>query len=121
MLKVIYYSLVLLIMAASVFVMNGYHYLARPHGPVDNVPLHMTALKASLDQHSWYQADQQYQGLNTAWQKIKPRIQFSVEKDEMDAIDLGLARLGVFIRAQDQIRAAVELSEIEAHWSDLSH
>lgn len=119
--KLIYYSLVLLLMAVSLFVMNGFHYLARPHGAADNVPVHITALKTSLEQNSWDEAEQHYQALSTAWHNIKPRIQLSVEKDEMNSIDLGLARLGISIRAQDQIRAAIELSEIEVHWKDLSH
>ena len=37
----------------------------------------------------------------------------------MDAIDAGLARLAAYIRWRDRVGAAVELSEIEAHWRDL--
>lgn len=117
--KAIYYGVVLLVLALSLFVMNGYSYFSRPLGAADNVPVHFTALKISLEQQQWDQAAQQYLALDEAWYKIKPRIQFSVEKDEMISIDLGLARLGACIHLRDRTLAMIELSEIETHWQDL--
>lgn len=121
MLKIAYYTVVVLIMALCLAVMNGGHYLSKAHGDLDNVPRHVSQVKSALEGEDWDEANQHYQALKTAWQKIKPRIQFSVEKDEMNAIDFSLARLGAYIRWEDQTEAWVELSEIESHWKDLNN
>lgn len=117
--KLIYYSVVAIILTVCILVMNLDTFLSTGRTEIDNVPLHMSALKTSLDNAQWETAQQEYQALTTAWQIIKPRIQFSVEKDQLDAIDSGLARLAAYIRWQDRVGAAVELSEIESHWHDL--
>ncbi len=115
--KLLYYSIVVVILTVCLLVMNADSYLSTGRTDTENVVLHLSALKTSLAQ--WESAHQHYQALDTAWQIIKPRIQFSVEKDQMDAIDSGLARLAAYIRWQDKVGAAVELSEIESHWDNL--
>ncbi|MGI6469064.1 MAG: DUF4363 family protein [Syntrophomonadaceae bacterium] len=117
--KLIYYSIVAVILALSILVMNADLFLSTGRTESENVPLHISALKTSLEHAQWESAQQEYQALTGAWQIIKPRIQFSVEKNQMDAIDAGLARLAAYIRWRDRVGAAVELSEIEAHWHDL--
>lgn len=117
--KAIYFGLVLLMTALSLFVMNGYSYFSKPHDASDNVPAHFAALRNSVEQQQWDAAEQQYQFLDQAWYNLKPRIQFSVEKDEMISIDLSLARLGSCIQLRERTLAMIELSEIESHWQDL--
>lgn len=119
MLKIAYYTVVALLMALCLAVMNGGDYFKKPHSDLDNVELHLSRAKVAVENKHWNEANQHCQALNIAWEKIKPRIQFSVEKDEMNAIDVGLARLDSYIRWEEQTEAWVELTEIESHWHNL--
>lgn len=121
MLKIAYYIVVVLLMALCLAVMNGSDYLKKAHSDLDNVPLHLSQVKSAVEREDWNRANHDYLALKTAWQKIKPRIQFSVEKDEMNDIDFGLARLGAYIRWEDKTESWVEVSEIETHWKDLNN
>ena len=58
--------------------------------------------------------------LSTAWEKVSPRIQFSVDKDEMKAIEVGLSRLQAFLQSQDRSQALATAAEIREHWDHLN-
>ena len=50
-----------------------------------------------------------------------PRIQYSVEKDEINAINLNLARIKAYIALREGDEAYVELIEAMEHWENLNH
>ncbi len=119
MFRAAYYAVVVVILAVSLVIMNGGDYFKQARGNSDDVELHLSLAKTAVEEKQWGEATQRCQALTMAWKKIKPRIQYSVEKDEMNAIDVGLTRLYSYIRWQEQTEAWVELMEIESHWHNL--
>jgi len=119
--KIFSYGLPFLLLTVFVLVMLSGNYLKQPRGVTDNVPQYMTRLQESIIKQDWEGAEANLKKLNTAWQQVIPRIQYSVERNEMNEIDINLARLKGFIAAKDQAGALAELSEAEEQWNQLGN
>lgn len=116
-----YYLTVVVVLSLFILLMQGGNYLKSPRGENDNVDARMQILEKQIAGQDWEQASDTFQSLNDAWRIIVPRIQFSVEKDEINAINVNLARLKAYIHFQDQKNSAAELSEAREHWINLNN
>lgn len=115
-----YYAFVVLLFALFIFIMNGGDLFKKPLGSGDDFMLYMNQLEYNISVDEWQTASATYEKLHRAWKKIVPRIQYSVEKDEINAIDVNLARLKSCITSQDKTLALLELNEAREHWHDLN-
>lgn len=104
-----------------VLIMNGGDYLKKPRTSEDNFVLYANLLKEDLKQLNQEASAKNLEKLSTAWKKIIPRIQYSVEKDEINAINVNIARLQGYISIQNYNLAIIELYEIEEHWHNLNN
>lgn len=120
MTKSIYYGVVLLVIVCSVFIMTGGDIMKKSWCDADNVVGFADRLDTALTQQNWPQAQLEHAALSQAWKHVMPRIQFSVEKDEMNAISTNLARIHAYILCQDQTGALAEASELRDHWVNLA-
>jgi len=59
--------------------------------------------------------------LETAWEIITDRVQFSTEREELKDGKRSIARMKGFIEANDSAGALSELSEVKEHWSDIGN
>jgi multidrug efflux pump subunit AcrB len=57
--------------------------------------------------------------VQAAWRKTIPKIQYSVERNELDSLDISLARLNGALQAKSRDAALVEIAEAERHWTEL--
>jgi hypothetical protein len=115
-----YYAFVVLLFAVFILIMNGGDLFKKPLGSGDNFMLYMNRLEDNISTNEWQTASVNYNNLHQAWKKIVPRIQYSVEKDEINAIDVNLARLKICITSRDKTLALIELNEAREHWHDLN-
>ncbi len=115
-----YYIFVILVFAVFLFIMNGGDLLKKPLVSGDDFMLYMNQLEDNISTNEWQTASINYEKLHRAWKKIVPRIQYSVEKDEINAIDVNFARLKICISNQDKTLALLELNEAREHWHELS-
>lgn len=115
-----YYAVIVVLFAVFVFIMNGGDLLKKPLGTQDDFVVYMDEVRENIAAGEWEQAISNNDNLNQAWKKIVPRIQFSVEKDEINAINVSLARLKGSIANRDKKPALVELYEIREHWDNLN-
>ena len=100
--------------------MLGGNYLKKPHNSSEDV----IALVEISIQHAkaekWTILRQDIDSINFAWNKIIPRIQFSVERDEIYNISLNIASLRGSISAEDKPSTLIELNEIIENWNELT-
>ena len=115
-----YYTFVVLLFAVFIFIMNSGDLFKKPLGSGDDFMLYMNQVEENISVNEWQTASINYDKLHRAWKKIVPRIQYSVEKDEINAIDVNLARLKICISSQDKTLALLELNEAREHWHDLN-
>lgn len=119
--KTWYYVIVGAILILFIALMNSGNYLRKPMTGSDDVAFYLEQVENKVNQSKWEEAQQDDSRLNRAWKQIIPRIQFSVEKDEINAINVSLARLSSYIGSRDKTEARAELREAREHWASLNH
>ena len=114
------YTIPLLVLASFVVIMNSGDILKKPMTTEDDFPYYLQEVEQAITREDWHAAQTHSANLSTAWDKVSPRIQFSVDKDEMKAIEVGLSRLQAFLQAQDRGSALATAAEIREHWDHLN-
>ena len=102
-----------------ILVMVSGNYLKQPMGKNDDVPGLIKAIAGDAANENWQLAEKNRIKLKYAWKKVVHRIQFSSERDEINAFDTSLSRLRGAIMAEDKTATLVELNEAYGHWDDL--
>lgn len=118
--KFLFYLVPSLILILSVAIMIGGPYLKNPKGDDENVAVYIEKVMEDIKNDHWEEANDNLEKLKSAWKKILPRIQFSIERDEAIEIDVNLARLKGLIFGKDQAAALAELNETAERWKNLS-
>ncbi len=118
--KIIFYLLPVALLGLFVAIMLSGSYLKQPFGTDDNVPGQISLVKNYVRNADWENAQKEQNNLEMAWEKIIPRIQFSMERDEINQLDISLARAKAAITAKDKAGALMELEEAARHWHNLS-
>lgn len=108
---------VLLLLFVSI--MTGDWYYKRPHSRRDDVTAHIAGLRTALLAEEKEAAQLAWQELDTAWRLVIRRVQFSVERDEINGLNVSLARVRGALQADDFASALIELAEVEEHWVNL--
>ncbi|TGE30997.1 DUF4363 family protein [Desulfosporosinus sp. Sb-LF] len=88
-------------------------------GGDDNIPQSIETLMKDANQENWDAANQNADHLNRVWNKIVNRVQFSSERDEINAFTINIARVRGAIQAKDKSVVLTELSEAYEHWKEL--
>ncbi|MCY6483358.1 DUF4363 family protein [Clostridium aestuarii] len=103
-----------------VFVMLGGSYLKKPRDPSEDVLGYMTMALEDIKEDRWDDFKEDITKLEVAWNKIIPRIQFSVERDEIYNLSINIARLKGIMIAEDKAGALVELNAALENWKELT-
>ncbi|NLB88018.1 MAG: DUF4363 family protein [Syntrophomonadaceae bacterium] len=119
--KFFYYLIAFTILLTFVAIMNSGDYLRKPTSNQDNVALHVNNIEKNILDENWEKVSHDYEQLKKSWEIVVKRIQFSVEKDEINYIKMNMARLGAYIKVEDQAGALAELYELEEHWNNLNN
>ncbi|WP_246615543.1 DUF4363 family protein [Clostridium thailandense] len=117
--KIIAYSIPAIILGFFILIMTTGQFLKKPMREGEDVVKYISIIQEDVKAENWNYAEQDRQKLMIAWGKIVPRIQFSVERDEIYNININLARLGGIIMGKDQAGALAELGEIYENWREL--
>ncbi|MGH4122884.1 MAG: DUF4363 family protein [Clostridium sp.] len=118
--KFISYSIPIVTLAIFVLLMLGSNYFKKPHNSSEDV---VALVELSIEHakvEKWDMLQQDIASIDFAWKKIIPRIQFSVERDEIYNISLNIARLHGSITAEDKPSTLIELNEIVENWEELT-
>ena len=117
--KIIAYSIPIIMLGFFVLIMTTGQILKKPMEEGEDVAKYISIIVEDVKEENWNRAEEDRQKLATAWGKIVPRIQFSVERDEIYNININLARLRGIIMGKDQAGALAELGEIYENWREL--
>lgn len=118
--KIWLYTIPLVILAGFVVIMNSGDYLKKPMSTQDNFICYLQETEQAIMREDWTGALDHSHNLNTAWEQVSRRIQFSVEKDQIQAINVNLSRLHAFLIARDRSQALGTTAEIREHWERLN-
>lgn len=107
------------ILTIFILIMLSGPFFKKSRGDWDNVPKHMDIITKAVTSDNWTLAEQNTSELETAWKAVVKRVQFSSERDEINALSVSIARLKASITAKDKTSALMELGETAQHWDDL--
>jgi predicted HNH restriction endonuclease len=106
-------------LAFFVCIMLSGSFFKKPLGKGDNIPESIQLILQDVESENWEGANNKTDNLSNSWKKIVKRIQFSSERDEINAFDVSIARLRGAIDAKDKSDAFLELNEAYEHWDGL--
>ena len=118
--KFISYVIPVVTLAVFVLIMLGGNYLKKPHNTSEDVLGFTQTSIEHAKTEKWDMLSEDIINIDTAWKKIIPRIQFSVERDEIYNISLGIAKLKGSVVSEDKANTLMELHEILENWHELS-
>lgn len=118
--KIISYAIPIVTLTAFIVLMLGGNYLKKPLNSSEDVVAFVELSIEHAKVGKWDMLQQDIASIDTAWKKIIPRIQFSVERDEMYNISLNIARLRGSIASEDKPSTLIELNEIIENWDELT-
>jgi len=102
-------------------IMLSGNFLKLSLGQNDNIPQSIGLVMKDVSNEDWEAANRDTDNLEKAWKKIVRRVQFSSERDEINAFSASLARLRGAIEAKDKSNALSELYVEYEHWNELSN
>lgn len=114
------YILPILGLCLFIAVMLSGKYLKEPLNPSEDI---MGFAKATMEDtlnEKWYKVSIDINNIEKAWKKIAPRIQFSVERDEIYNIGINIARLKGANMTKDKSSILMELNEFMENWDELT-
>jgi len=85
----------------------------------DNIPHSIDTIIQDVNHENWEAANKNTDNLNKVWDNVVTRIQFSSERDEINAFSMNIARLRGAIQAKDKSIGLTELNEAYEHWKEL--
>jgi hypothetical protein len=102
-----------------IIIMNSGVFLKRSFNSKDNVLEYIERIKFDVKDDKWIEAQDDFHNLQKAWDLVEKRVQFSVERNEMNLIDFNLARMGGAFSVHDKSFIIIELNELMEHWREL--
>lgn len=118
--KFIHYLIPIVTLAIFVAIMLSGNYLKKPRNVSEDVLGFVKTAIADVNSENWSKAAIDIDNLDKAWRKILPRIQFSVERDEIYNINANIARLKASAIAEDKSSALIELYTVIENWDELT-
>ena len=118
--KFITYFIPIVTLTVFVLIMLGGNYFEKPHSPSEDVIAFVNISIKHAKVENWNKLEQDITDIDFAWKKIIPRIQFSVERDELYNISLNIASLRGSISSEYKASTLIELNEIIENWDELT-
>lgn len=118
--KILTISIPIVIILLFIFIMQSGSFLKQPTGKDDDFNQIIMDLIEEIDNESWDEVNNGLNDLDKAWMTIVSRIQFSVERDEINNLSNSIARLKGAAKANDKSNSMVELYETYNIWINIA-
>lgn len=118
--KFLMFGIPLVTLALFVLIMLSGDFLKKPLGKDDDLPGTINEIIEMVQQDQWDAVVKQTEELAAIWKKVERRIQFSSERDEINALSTSIARLRGAVMAKDKTNALMELNVAYNHWDELA-
>ncbi|MEG0775593.1 DUF4363 family protein [Clostridium sp.] len=102
-------------------IMLSGNYLKKTTVNDNNFPKLIKVVTEDIQNERWKEAEGHAEELHSIYNKIINRIQFSSERDEINAINVSLARVEGAIISRNKVLAIDGLFEAYEHWNQLGN
>ncbi|PKM49748.1 MAG: hypothetical protein CVV02_14870 [Firmicutes bacterium HGW-Firmicutes-7] len=115
-LEIIVISFILLVF---VLIMTTGGIVKKPLNNREDVVAFILAISENVDQEQWEDASYNMNNLDEAWDKIRFRIQFSIEGARIYEFEGLLSRLKGAIKAKSHVNTIIQLEALLGEWNRL--
>ncbi|WP_071392636.1 DUF4363 family protein [Bacillus tuaregi] len=116
---ILYRLLPFLLLVLFGLIMISGDYLKQPLSREDDVMHYLDAAIKSVEAENWDDATHSLSHVNRSFQPVIKRIQFSVERNEINQFTLCIERTKGFIQGHEKSGALAELEEAHYLWDEL--
>lgn len=117
--KGLIFSVVVITLAFFIFIMKSGGLLKQSFNDHDDVKQYVADLDEAIGREQWGKSAILYTQLEDAWRTVSRRVQFSVERDDLEGFNQSLASLKGSIRARSVENAIIHLEEVKSFWKHL--
>lgn len=117
--KALVLTLTCVILAVFIFIMTSGELFKQSFGDGDDVETLLQELDDDIVEGNWEKGLADIEKLKSAWSKIEKRVQFSVERIDIEGMGLSIARLKGSIRGENPDESLISLEELKAYWDHL--
>jgi len=109
----------ILMLIVFIAVMGSGFILKNSFNSDDDVIKQINLVQKAVMADNWEQAGIELEGGFIAWEKVKNRIQFSVERVFIEDIDIELATLAGALKAENKDISIISTEKIKILWKEL--
>ncbi|HHX22696.1 MAG: DUF4363 family protein [Tepidanaerobacteraceae bacterium] len=117
--RIIFYGIPVIAFILFIIIMNGGIYLKNVVGKDGHFIDYYEDIRTSIKEEEWEKAMNKFEKLEELWRAKISLIQFSVERDQINGIDISFARLKGYLESKNKAGSLAELYEAKRHWEDL--
>lgn len=118
--KILGFIIPIVILGFFLLIMLSGDYLKQPRNPSEDVIGYINLTMEDVKNDNWNNVTDDIEKIEKAWNKIVPRIQFSVERNEIYNININIARLKGAAVVQDKSSTLMELNAAIENWNELT-
>lgn len=107
------------ILLLFIFIMNSGGIMKKSFSNSDDVIKILKELEKDIEESNWVKGLEDLEKLQSAWKIVERRVQFSVERNDLEGIGLSIARLKGSIRGKNQYESLIGWEELNAYWHHL--
>lgn len=117
--KALALTLTCAVLVIFIVIMNSGGMMKKSFSNLDDVEDLITELDDDIIKGNWAKGLEDIDKLKLAWNKVEKRVQFSVERVDLEGISLSIARLKGSIRSENQDESFIGLEELKSYWYHL--
>ncbi|MGD6941958.1 DUF4363 family protein [Cytobacillus gottheilii] len=118
---ILYKLLPICILLFFIAIMQSGITLKQPFSKDEDILFYIGAIESNIISEQWDIASAELKKLEKAYNIVKKRIQYSVERDELDSFTTCIEKSEGYIQAHEQGGALAELNEARNLWDGLGN
>ncbi|MFC5733237.1 MULTISPECIES: DUF4363 family protein [Bacillaceae] len=118
---ILYKLIPVVILLFFIAIMQSGIILKQPFSKEEDILFYIEAIESNIVSEQWDIASAELKNLEEAYSKVQKRIQYSVERDELDSFTTCIKKTEGYIQAHGQGGALAELSEARNLWEGLGN
>ena len=119
--KFIIIAIPIVTLALFILIMLSGNYFKKQVLVNEDFPKLVQLVINDVKDEKWEEAENHKKDLDHAWKKIVKIVQFSSERDEINALNVSLSRVDGAILVRNKALAVCELKEAYEHWDQLGN
>ena len=117
--KTLLYAIVGIILVFFILLMLSGTILKKPFSQDDDFNYHLNQIRLAITNDKWEKADNSLKDIEIAWGKVRPRVFFSADQDDIRLIDERIAMLKANVEVREKGLALETVAILQVSWDSI--